>query len=122
MNRQISVDELKSAIVDVLLSAIAEKKVSEEIAKARAAHPFPPDEFLKGINERHLASKGIIPVVFFDVRIAKLAKELLTVKDSDRLRGCIGKVTDNDGHRLGLSGRLVALEELTEVCLIAVHF
>ncbi|PPQ79940.1 hypothetical protein CVT25_003012 [Psilocybe cyanescens] len=114
VNRQISVGELKAAIVDVLLAVIAEERVNDDIVKTGAAHPFPPDDFVKGINERHLASKGIIPVVFFDVRVAKLAQELLTVKNFDRLRACIGEETDDEGERLGLSGRLVALEELTE--------
>ncbi|KAH9485459.1 Meiosis protein mei2 [Psilocybe cubensis] len=114
VNRHLFAEDLKLAIVDIIHSAIAEKKVGEDVIKERAAHPFPPDEFLKGINERHLASKGIIPVVFFDVRMAKLAKELLTVTDCDRLSQCIDKVVDKNGHRLGLSGRFVTLEELTE--------
>lgn len=105
--------------MDVLLAVIAEERVNDDIVKTGAAHPFPPDDFVKGINERHLASKGIIPVVFFDVRVAKLAQELLTVKNFDRLRACIGEETDDEGERLGLSGRLVALEELTEVSSVS---
>lgn len=114
VNRELSVEDLKSAIMESLMTFSSEKNAMDDHTKTPIVQLLRHDP-LKGVNGRYLVSKGVIPVVFFDVRVAKVAKEVLTDRSVARLHGCIGDEIDDKGERRWLSARLVTLEELSKV-------
>ncbi len=67
---------------------------------------------IRGINCRDLASEGTVPVVFFDVRAAKVLKDLVEDVNHTYLHDILMK---ESGKRLGAS--FVTVDELSKVKL-----
>ncbi|KAF8897027.1 RNA recognition motif 2-domain-containing protein [Gymnopilus junonius] len=113
VNRQLSAEDLKSAIIESLVTFSSEKNAMDEHTKTPVLQLLRQDP-LKGVNGRSLVSNGVFPIVFFDVRVAKVAQEVLTSPDFGRLHQCIGDEIDDKGERRWLSVRFVTLDELSK--------
>ncbi|KDR75806.1 hypothetical protein GALMADRAFT_226457 [Galerina marginata CBS 339.88] len=113
VNRQISMEGLKSVVVNALLASASEGSTDFDNSKSLILSLLRHDP-LKGVNERHLVSRGIIPIIFFDVRVAKFAKDVLETKNLVSLRECVGDEIDDSGERRWLTVRLVDLDELSK--------
>ncbi|PPQ97394.1 hypothetical protein CVT26_006628 [Gymnopilus dilepis] len=117
VHRKLSVEKLKSAIIGSLVAHCSEKQAVDDHTGAPILTLLRGDP-LKGVNGRHLFMKGMIPVVFFDARVARVAKEVLMDRNVADLQGCIGDELDDQGERRWLSARLVTVDELSKASFL----
>jgi len=72
------------------------------------------NEIIRGTNDR-LRSEGKVPVVFFDIRTARTAQDVLSTRYSNNLqRYTSGRVNEN-GDPLAVSARLAPMEDVVAV-------
>ncbi|KAF9481522.1 hypothetical protein BDN70DRAFT_919730 [Pholiota conissans] len=104
VSRDIDATFVEAEICNMLVRAAETNATHDEIPPAAVAR-----DIVKGINTR-LHVEGTFPIVFFDVRLAKIARDILNTKKFDgRLKECDDKT---EGGNAGVSARLVTLKEL----------
>lgn len=110
---------MESTVIEALAEAVTQSAtVCDQNTPSLASTPH---EIIKGINLDPLRQRneGIIPLVFFDVRSAKIARDVvLDKKFNDRLRQCIGGGAQGGSPSTELSARLITLDELCKVIFI----
>lgn len=111
VNDQVSPDVLKSAVVSSLSASLVNSPNAHVSRSYR-----PEDGPVKGVNHRFQKSKGIVPFIFNDIRLARAAKECLSVPRKGPLEECIGNEVREDGI-CWITTQFLTAEELTSVCL-----
>ena len=67
------------------------------------------DPAIRGVNQRYIQSEGIVPVVFFDVRAAKIIQDLAVDSTNGKLREVLSESAQT------LSAQLVSIDDLSKV-------
>lgn len=109
VNDKVSPDVLKSAVVSALSASLSD---SPNAHVSRSYHP--EDGPVKGVNHRFQKSKGIVPFIFNDIRLARAAKECLSVPRKGPLEECIGNEIREDGI-CWITTQFLTVEELTSL-------
>lgn len=79
--------------------------------------PLKRNEIIRATNDR-LRSEGKVPVVFFDIRIARTAQDILSTSYSDHLQRYASDRLNESGDPLEVSARLAPMEDVVEVSLV----
>lgn len=106
MNRSLDPTLLETAIHEVLTGPNTAGNIIDLKRDERA---------VRGINCRDLASEGTAPVVFFDLRAAKVLKNLVEDVEHKYLHDILGK--EGGGSETRLSARFATVDELSKVIM-----
>ncbi|PFH51560.1 hypothetical protein AMATHDRAFT_3009 [Amanita thiersii Skay4041] len=109
-------DCLKTAILASLIPARKQQFsniIQDATALPKAQAPVSGD-IIQGIIKCCQESHGTIVVVFYDVRYAKLAKDLLSVRTTGPLAECVDNDLSENGTGIWLCCRFITAEELTK--------
>lgn len=72
------------------------------------------NEVIRATNDR-LRSEGKVPVVFFDIRTARTAQDILSANYSNHLQRYTSDRLNESGDPLLVSARLAPMEDVVEV-------
>jgi len=79
------------------------------------------NEIIRGTNDR-LRSEGKVPVVFFDVRVARIAQDILSANNSNHLQRYASDKLNESGDPLAVSARLASMEDVIEVSFLVLFW
>lgn len=113
VDSQIPINDIESAILEALAMAQAKTALDRDPSST-----FTPslkrNEIIRATNDR-LRSEGKVPVVFFDIRTARIAQAILSASSSDQLRRYASDRVNESGDPLAVSARLAPMEDVVEV-------
>lgn len=116
MDRQIPISNIESAILEALAMAQAETALDRD-PSSKIVPSLKRNEIIRATNDR-LRSEGKIPVVFFDIRTARTAQDILSASHSDHLQRYASDKLNESGDPLAVSATLASVEDVVEVSLV----
>ncbi|KAK2463211.1 hypothetical protein APHAL10511_004866 [Amanita phalloides] len=112
--RRVHPDILRTAIIaslrDARIGASPEENFYSLPVKKLSSSPV--EDIVKGIFVRRQESHGIIMLAFYDVRYARFAKSVLSVRTSGVLADCVDKNLSGGEAHAWLTCRFITAEEL----------
>lgn len=116
IDSQTPISNIESAILEALAMVQAETALERD-PSSTFAPSLKRNEIIRGTNDR-LRSEGKVPVVFFDIRIARTAQDILSTSYSDHLQRYASDRLNESGDPLAVSARLAPMEDVVEVSLV----
>jgi hypothetical protein len=116
VDRQIPISNIEAAILEALAMAQAETALDRD-PSSNIVPTLKRNEIIRATNDR-LRSEGKVPVVFFDIRTARTAQDILSASYSDHLQRYASDRLNESGDPLAVSARLASMEDVVEVSLV----